>query len=236
MRDTFDRVEESGIVEIEFEAVEDKCDKAYPWLYSLFIKVDATKNSEVYENFLETKEAIIISLTHNESAKYVGMRMVDGWSELYFYAKEGKNLDAIVSNMLKDNYFKYEANIVKDLKWDFYHKNLYPSELEFIYIDSAKIISELEEEGDDLSIVRDVEHYASFDIATQRDRFVKAALDAGYSYKDDISSEEFDYGVALVKEQSVTKEAIFKASKELYELAKKEHGYYELWSTTLCLK
>lgn len=236
MRDTFYRAEDSGVVEIEFEIVEDKCDKAYPWLYSLFIKVDTTKNSEAYENFLETKEAIIISLTYNDLAKYVGMRMVDGWSELYFYARDGKNIDAIVSNMLKDNYFKYETSIVKDLKWDFYHKNLYPSELEFIYIDSAKIISELEEEGDDLSIKRDVEHYASFDTATQRDRFIKAALDAGYSYKDDISSEEFDYGVALVREQIVTKEAIFETAKELYELAKKERGYYELWSTTLCLK
>lgn len=236
MRDTFERVEDFGVVEIEFEIVEDKCDKAYPWLYSLFIKVDTTKNSEIYENFLETKEAVIISLTHNGLAKYVGMRMVDGWSELYFYARDGKNIDAIVSNMLKDNYFKYETSIVKDLKWDFYHKNLYPSELEFIYIDSAKIISELEEEGDDLSVAREVEHYASFDTTTQRDRFIKAALAAGYSFKDEISSEEFDYGAALIKEHNLLKESIKSAAKELYELAKKERGYYELWSTTLCLK
>lgn len=236
MREIFDRVEEFGITKIETEVDIDieKEKKLYPWLFSVFIKVDAKdENSAGFENFLETKESLIIALEYEARAIYAGMRVVDGWSELYFYAKESKNLDSVVSNMLRDNYYKYETSVVKDAKWDFYHKNLSPSDLEFLNIESSKIIFLLKEEGDDLSIAREVEHYASFDTATQKDRFIQKALDNGFRFKDDISSEEFEHGVALVKEHNLMQESVDSIIKELYDLAKSEHGYYELWSTTL---
>lgn len=236
MREIFDRAEELGVIKIETEVDIDieKQKKNYPWLFSIFIKVDAKdENTQGFENFLETKESLIIALEHDSRAVYVGMRVVDGWSELYFYAKESKNLDSVVSNMLRDNYYKYETGVVKDARWDFYHKNLSPSDLEFLYIESAKIVFLLKEEGDDLYIAREVEHYASFDTATQKDRFIQKALDNGFRFKDDISSEEFEHGVALAKEHNLVQENINNIIKELYELAKSEHGYYELWSTTL---
>ncbi len=234
MREIFDRAEDllSTKIEVETDAQSEK--KEYPWLFSVFIKVAINdENSEGFENFLETKESLIIALEHQKKALYAGMRVVDGWSELYFYAKEAKNLDSVVMSMLRDNYYKYETSVVKDAKWDFYHKNLSPTELEFCNIESSKIIFLLQEEGDNLSCEREVEHYLSFDTETQRDRFIQKALDLGYKFKDEISSEEFDYGVALSKEHSVEQERVDAVVKELYELAKKEHGYYEGWSTVL---
>ncbi len=135
--------------------------------------------------------------------------------------------------MLRDSGYKYESSVVKDAKWDFYHKNLSPTELEFHNIESDKIIFLLEEEGDNLSTPRDVEHYASFETATQKERFVQSASEHGFAFKDDISSEEFEHGVALVKEHSVKNEDVRKIVEELYPLIKKEHGYYEGWSTVL---
>jgi len=78
-----------------------------------------------------------------------------------------------------------------------------------------------------------VEHYAVFDTDTQKERFLKTALEAGFSYKDDISTEEYEHGVALLKEHNITDEEVKKVVTELYELIKKEHGFYEGWSTTL---
>lgn len=234
MREIFDRVEEFGIVKIEVETEADEQKKLYPWLFSIFIKVDIEdESSEGFENFLETKESLIIALEHQKKALYAGMRVVEGWSELYFYAKEAKNLDSVVLSMLRDNYYKYETSVVKDAKWDFYHKNLSPSELEFCNIESSKIIFLLQEEGDNLLAQREVEHYLSFDTSTQKDRFLEKALDCGYKFKDEISSEEFEHGVAISREHSVDQASVDSVVKELYELAKKEHGYYEGWSTVL---
>lgn len=234
MREIFDRTEESGVVKIEVATEADEQKKLYPWLFSVFIKVDiGDENSEGFENFLETKESLIIALEHQKKALYAGMRVVEGWSELYFYAKEARNLDSVVVSMLRDNYYKYETSVVKDAKWDFYHKNLSPSELEFCNIESSKIIFLLQEEGDDLFVQREVEHYLSFETSTQKERFITKALDCGYTFKDEISSEEFEHGVALSKKHSVDQASVDAVVKELYELAKKEHGYYEGWSTVL---
>lgn len=237
MREIFSRVEDSVLVNIEVEVdMEDYRDN-YPWLYSLFVKPNNIKeNSLGFEQFLELKESIIISLEHQDMAKYVGTRVCEGWHEFYFYAKDSKNLEAVSAVMLKESGYKYESNVVKDAKWGFYDKNIFPSELEFHDIQSHKIIFLLQEEGDELSISRDVEHYVSFDTATQKERFVNNALSCGFEFKDDVSSEEFEHGVALVKQHPVSEEEVKKVVEELYSLIKTEHGYYEGWSTVLVQK
>ncbi|MDD2653318.1 MAG: DUF695 domain-containing protein [Sulfurimonas sp.] len=234
MREIFSRVEENSVVAIETE-VDLECDKkSFPWLLSVFIKaIGSNEGFDALETFLETKESLILALEHNGSAFYVGSREHDGWRELYFYVKSAKNLETVVTKMLSQSGCKFESSIVKDAKWDFYHKNLYPTELEFHHIESDKIIALLEEEGDMLKASREVEHYVSFDTQTQKERFSQNVLESGFAFKDDISSEEFEYGVAVVKNHPVTKEAVAKVVQELYELLKKEHGYYEGWSTVL---
>lgn len=237
MREIFNRVEDLGITNIEVDIYADEYKKSNPWLYSLFIKIgEVSQQSDSFEQFLETKESLIISLEHENKAKFAGMRIVDGWGELYFYARESKNLDSIVANMLKDSLYKHETSVVKDNKWDFYHKNLFPTELEFHNLDSSKIIFLLKEEGDNLALSREVEHYVSFDTATQKERFIDKVLDSGFSFKDDISSEEFEHGVALLKEHNIIEENVNNIVKELFELVKQEHGYYEGWSTVLAIE
>ncbi|MCK9473488.1 DUF695 domain-containing protein [Sulfurimonas sp.] len=235
MREIFSRVEDSALINIEVEVDAEEYQGSFPWLFCLFLKSN-DRDGGCFEELLEIKESVIISLEHQKRAKYVGTRINDGWHEFYFYAKDSKNLEVTVSKILKESGYKYESSVVKDTKWDFYAKNLFPSELEFHNIESDNIIFLLQEEGDELSCARNVEHYASFDTATQKERFVENALTCGFEFKDDISSEEFECGVALIKFHSVTNEEVKGIVEKLYELIKKEHGYYEGWSTTLAIK
>jgi len=139
----------------------------------------------------------------------------------------------MVSAILSPTDYIYESNVVKDLKWNFYLSQLYPSELEYHHIVSAKIINQLQNEGDNLEALRDVEHYVSFETPTQKNRFVNNLNIEGFSYKDDIATEEFEHGVALVKKHSVTYEDMKKVVDELFLELKKERGFYEGWSTIL---
>nr|WP_275853677.1 DUF695 domain-containing protein [Sulfurimonas sp. SAG-AH-194-C20] len=205
-----------------------------PWLFSVFIKFDGLDESlNGFEEFLETKESLIIALEHQEKAKYVGTRNVDGWSELYFYAKDSKELDSVAQHILKESTYVYESNVVRDAKWDFHHKNLIPSELEQCHIQSEKIIFMLKEEEDDLSKKRKVEHYISFELPTQKNRFINSLDIKGYILKDEISSEEFEHGIALLKEHDVRSETLKSEIDTLFKEIKKCQGYYEGWSTTL---
>ncbi|WP_418640391.1 ribonuclease E inhibitor RraB [Sulfurimonas sp. ST-27] len=234
MREIFIRNEDGKKVFIEVDLHAYGYSNKYGWLLSVFIKFDALDESaEGFEEYLDVKESLIIALEHDDKAKYVGSRVVDGWSELYFYALDSKGSDAIVANILKDANYIYESSVVRDTKWDFHYKNLAPNELELCHIESEKIIFLLEEEGDDPEIPRAVEHYVSFYTPTQKNKFLNSLSLEGFSFKDEISSEEFENGVALLKIHAVTREEVKKVVNELFEAIKKEQGYYEGWSTLL---
>jgi len=234
MREIFKRVEDSTEVFMEVNLDAQSSKDMNPWLLSIFVKYDSLdETKEGYEEFLETKEALIIALEHNNRAIYGGSRVVDGWSEFYFYSYDSKNLDSIVKKILSPTNYVYESNIVRDTKWGFYELQLFPTELEFCHIQSAKIIFLLEEEDEDLTQTRDVEHYVSFETPTQKNRFINTLDIDGFSFKDDISSEEFEHGVALVKNHRVTEDEVKKTVEELFVVVKENNGYYEGWSTTL---
>ena len=234
MREFFNRVEDGENIIVETDMNAYAYSNKYGWLLSVFIKFDASDESNSgFEEFLETKESLIIALEHDEKAKYVGGRSVDGWSELYFYAEDSKGLDKIVANILAPSSYVYESHTVRDGKWDFHHKNLTPNELELAHMQSDKIIYLLEEEGDILEIPRSVEHYISFDTPTQKERFIEELDQENFLFKDEINSDEFENGLALLKEHAVTQAAVKVVVEELFALMKETNGYYEGWSTTL---
>ena len=234
MREVFERLEDGNVVNIEVDVDAIDCKDDCPWLFSAFIKHDnLDENEQRYEEFLETKESLIIALAYDEMAKYVGSRVVDGWSELYFYASSSKELSSMVSAVLKPTNYIYESNVVRDSKWDFYLSQLSPSELEYHHIISAKIINQLQEEGDNLEIAREVEHYASFETPTQKNRFVNNLNLDGFVYKDDIATDEFEHGVALVRKQPIIYDNMKQIVEQLFIEIKKERGFYEGWSTLL---
>ncbi len=234
MREIFKRVEDNNelIIEIDLEA--DECKDNSPWLLSVFIQYDGlNETKEGYEEFLENKESLIIALAYEERARYVGSRVIDGWSELYFYAQDSKELDTMAGAILKSTNYVNESNVIKDKKWNFHHKNLVPTELELVHMQSSKIIFLLEEENEDLTISRDVEHYISFETPTQKNRFLNTLELDGFSFKDDLDSEEFEYGIVLIKNHAVTGDEVKKVVDKLFVEIKKANGYYEGWSTTL---
>ena len=234
MREYFTRVEDGSSVFYELDMESGAFKKGAPWLFSVFIKFDAADESkDRYEEFLEMKESLIIALEHEGSVKFVGSRMLDGWNELYFYAQDSKELNNMATAILKESGYAYESNVVRDTKWNLFEVQLFPTELEQHNIQSTKIVFLLEDEGDDISVVRNVEHYASFSTPTQKNRFINTLALEGFSFKDDISSEEFEHGVALVKEHSVDLVTVNAVVSELFEVIKKEKGYYEGWSTHL---
>ena len=234
MREVFKRVEDDNELIIEVDVDAGKFKEDYKNLFSVFVKYSALDDSsQAYEEFLETKESLILAVEYEDKAKYLGSRVVDGWSEFYFCASSSKELNQLVTSILKDCGYIYESNVVTDAKWNFYETQLFPTELELIDIQSSKIIFLLQEENDDLNIKRDVEHYISFDTPTQKERFLNTLDINGFSFKDEISSEEFDNGIVLVKNHSVAEEKVKKNVHELFEKIKENQGYYEGWSTTL---
>ena len=234
MREFFNRIEDNELVKIEVDIAAKDYQETHPWLFSVFIKYDAFDDTdEKMTEFFELKESLIIALEYKDISYYIGNRIIDNWSEIYFCAEDSKGLEAIANDVLKSSGYVYECNVVKDSKWEFYDFNIYPTELEIAIMQSNKIVEMLEDEGDNLATCREVEHYASFDTATQKDRFVAKASESGFIFKDDLDAEEYDHGVALVKEHNVTEEELIHVVSDIFALIEEERGSYELWSTII---
>jgi len=234
MREIFKRIEGEEEVNIEVYLDAKEHSEFKPWIFSVFIKYDSFNDSEDgLDAFFETKESLIIALELDEKTVYVGNRLVGEWSELYFYSEDSKGLEANTANVLKPTKYVYQANVVKDSDWEFFQYNIFPSDLELCLMQSKKIVEHLEDEGDKISSPREVEHYASFETPTQKDRFVKNACEQGFEFKDDISGDDIEHGVALVKTHNVTMDELENVITPLIKLIQAENGEYELWSTTL---
>ncbi len=232
MRELFVSADEKIDIEVELDI--DEGEKTFSWLFSLFINFDLEKKSqEEIEVFLEMKESIILILEKNSMVKYVGQRIIDSWVELYFYSLNSKNLQKSIIKYLSESSLQFESGVVRDTKWDFYTANLMPNELEYCFMESQKIINLLEEEGDNIDISREVEHYAMFETSTQKQRFIDSAIENGFKFKDDLSTDECEHGVALTKVHNLQTDTLNIVIKELHDRVKIERGYYELWSTVL---
>jgi len=202
------------------------------YLLSVFVKFNALhEDIETVEEFLEFKQKLIEEL--EDKAIYIGMRVVDGWSEFYFYTKESKGLEKIVSTVFSGSGYVYEASITKDNKWDFYYKNLFPSDLEMYLIYSKKIVLQMMAEGDNLAKPREVEHYISFDTASQKDKFLEDVKNLGFEFKDEVDNKELAHAIAIVKEHSLDQDTLKYIISSVLEYVKKYHGRYELWSSII---
>jgi regulator of RNase E activity RraB len=207
-------------------------DNNLEYLVSVFIKFNALhEDIEEVEEFLNFKEELIEKLA--DTAVYIGMRVIDGWSEFYFYSKDSKGIEQKVASIFSGSGYVYETSITKDNKWDFYYKNLFPSDLEMYLIYSKKIVLQMMAEGDNLIAPREVEHYVSFDTASQKERFVKNVEKIGFRYKDDIDNKELAHAVAITKEHALDQDSLQTTISELLKLVKQDHGRYELWSSTI---
>jgi len=234
MRELFTRIEDNEKVNIEVYLDAKEHMELSPWILSVFIKYDSYNESDDgLDEFFQMKESLIIAMEFDEKTVYVGNRLVGEWSELYFYSQDSKGLEAQIAKILKPTKYLYEANVVKDAQWDFFTYNIFPSDLELCFMQSQKIVEYMQEEGDNIDISREVEHYASFQTPTQKTRFINNACENGFEFKDEISSDEFENGVALVKTHNLTTEELQNNVRQLFDLIKIEHGEYELWSTTL---
>jgi len=218
--------------EVDLSLVDDAPDEQRPWLLWLFVKVGNNEDSE----FVRFRDDLIVTLDSQVEAVYVGTICKDGWCELYFYASTSKKFENITSEvMVRHSKYPYERGSSKDTKWEMYQERLYPEPFDIISIQSRHTLEALMEEGDDLSVPREVEHYFFFQTPTALQRFETSMLSQGFIIKEHMNDDESDYvyGVTLLKTESITPEQVNETTSILYELVLQDHGHYEGWSTVL---
>ena len=242
MRELYTKIEAQIPVKIEVELEAQQMVEQinlYPWLYTVFIKLkdplsDGLATEDEEEFLSECKERLALRLQENQESVYVGSKITDGWYELYFYLQDPKGIENKTKDILKAFEYPFESNAVKDKKWDLYETSLYPNIVQAHHIQTRQIIRELMEEGDDISVSREVEHYMLFQTPSLREKFLDAleSYDLVSKMVFERDEDEFVYGVTIVSVQNLDAKQMDTFTDRLIELSEKYHAHYEGWSTS----
>lgn len=186
------------------------------------------------EELMQIEQKLLASIEKLD-ADYAGWRIYDGWAEFYFYAESAKGFENAISAALKPQY-RFESGSRKDKKYETYAKLLVPTAQEFQNMQTELIITELSEEGEILELEHVIEHYAVFVAKAQRERFVQEMEERGFTFQANFDDKEnvddFTYGVVMVKKSPIDYDTLVEQTRQMVEMAQKEHGRYDGWGTT----
>ena len=234
---------EEGIAsktETDLELIDVAPQEERPWLLWVFVKIKSPDEAgwcleHESEVLLGLQKELVGAFEKKLDALLSGVRMQEGWMEFFFYAPTAKKFESVAMDVLKEfEGYAYETGSSRDSKWEHYLNTLYPRPLMMKQIESRYIIGELEDEGDDITLPREVEHYLFFQTPAPAKRIAEKLETEGFAVKEFVEGEgEYAHGVVLVKRHDVTEMTLMQVSTELINAVEAEHGIYEGWSTVL---
>lgn len=165
-----------------------------------------------------------------------------------FYVKDTLDLRNSINQTIQKNFNQSKNYLVveRDRNWDYYKNTLYPKELDEDFFINQDFLRELVEEGDDLTVPRELKHWAYFKNPKKRDKFIEDvkklefAIDS-VNYKKDkkfldgLNSlyysrvRTYPYEVKISRKDSINPASISKLTKTLIFLANSLSGKYDGW-------
>ena len=242
MFDYYTLVDDGNAVrtELDLSLIEEAPQDERGWLAWLFIKIKSPDEMQwcsehECELLLKIQQRLSNVIAEKLDGVMAGVRMQEGWQEFYFYLPTAKKFENSAAEVMRSfEGYAYDTGTTKDRKWDKYRRELYPDAMMAQQIDSRYIINELEEEGDDINVERNVEHYLFFQTMAQAVRAAESLGESGFTLKEEMEQDgTYAYGIVMTKIHAVNEETLMQETLGLFQAAAKEHGVYEGWSTTL---
>lgn len=181
----------------------------------------------------EFEDALVERAEAGELLYVARIRSRADWELVFYGAPErGVALQAI-REVFGDR--RTYVDVRPDPTWGFYREFLLPDEERQQWMHDRRLVQVLADEGDVLAKPRRVDHWANFPTAEGRDRFVQAALQAGFELQRaaTVKDAELPFGAQLYRNDPVELEQIHEVVMTLVELAERENGDYDSWETSV---
>jgi uncharacterized protein (TIGR01619 family) len=197
--------------------------------------------------FPDKEEAEILAAIEDEltesvreiDAIQVGRVKSGGMQDLYFYGPTDEGFEDIVLEIMKKYPdYLFATDIAEDKDWNEYLGYLYPDHYQYQSMQNRHVIDQLQEQGDDLTALRDVDHFVAFATEAGREAFIEAVLQLGYKVisKDGQEDEALPYTVNILRNDVADWQSVDDYVWELCQLAEKHEGEYEGWGCEVVKK
>jgi hypothetical protein len=161
---------------------------------------------------------------------YVGrIRSRADW-ELVFYGAPDRPIQTVRDVFVERRTY---LDVRPDPHWGYYRDFLLPDDERRRWMHDRRLVDVLAHHGDSLTKPRRVDHLAQFATADARDRFVEAAMRAGFALQRaaEVKHKPLRFGAQLFRLDAVELDRIHDVVMELVELAADEGGEYEGWES-----
>lgn len=184
----------------------------------------------------EVEDRISSGLTEARAVS-VGRITTNGRRRILYYTTHDEATSMAIAREAASSYgYVIELAHALDLERSHYWNELFPTDDDWQVIQDMRVEDSLRKEGDPLTMPREVEHWAYFHTAADRQRFVEAVtgqFDAIELYETTDSSRGI-FTAKLAHTSLPDYRSMNKFTMFLNRAAKESGGDYDGWETLLC--
>ncbi|MBM4000927.1 MAG: DUF695 domain-containing protein [Planctomycetes bacterium] len=234
------------LVDLSFDEEYDA--NAWPFLTQLRIRSrfpaeDGPVSGEEASRLNDLSSAILDAIEESSepSVVHVGRISRPEYTDFYFYADDFGVCEPFLREVLASTEESpMELSTRLDEDWSTYVETLLPTPLEFQLILNRRVLSDLEDHGDDSAVPREVRHWISLENDADLERFVRHAEERGFHRvslptEGDEDDEDAPEGVLVCVGREETTEArtINETVVELFSIVESLGGEYQGWETSI---
>jgi uncharacterized protein (TIGR01619 family) len=169
-----------------------------------------------------------------DRTQYVGRISTSSYRDFYFYLTNAEHFFASVADIMSAfPIYRYTVNASEDREWDLYRSFLYPSPAERQSIENRKVCMALENNGDLMTEMREIEHWIYFKNESSYHAFIAESIQRGFTINSqsepNLKEGRDRYSVCIAKMDIPSFQNIDNVTLPLFYLALEHDGQYDGW-------
>ena len=201
---------------------------------------DGLTNSEEAPTLFLIEDALNHQITRECGAITPGRITTRGTRQFWYYAKTKENFRTAVDIAMKGfPRYRFQVAEKQDPEWEYYLQALYPSREELERIKNRDLLEVLTEQGDTLTLPREVQHWIYFPSEESRTLFGHEASNVGFKIGHECQSDvqgDWAFGLTVFRTQPIEQERIDETVLELLRLAERFGGEYDGWESPVTIE
>jgi len=187
-------------------------------------------SDEESELLFALEDNVVNDIINECDAIYAGRLTSAGMRQLYFYVGDAEKCQkTVVRSMSKYPSYEFDFGYKEDKKWSAYFDFLFPLPNEIQMIMSGRVIRQLEQQGDNLTKERMVDHWIYFDTEHDMQNYISEIKKQGFKVINSEQDEDKSYVLHVERLDKVDYHSVNDYVLYLWELAGEHNGVYDGW-------
>jgi len=192
----------------------------------------------------EMEDALVTAVASQFDGIYPGRVTVEGERSFYFYignriagrSTDTADYDKTLARVMADYPdYKYECRLQEDPEWKNYLEFMYPVPVQLQSMQNRRVVYQLMQHGDQLTVPRPVEHWILFKTQYDREAYWNAVNAMGFELlemaTDKENEEGYPFALHITRDDKVDYDSIDACVLPLWGLAEEHNGNYDGWET-----